>query len=263
VQSTQDAAQAREDAQAGNYGKAAAHLGMGTINAGLDWLPAGKVFGAILGGMGARNFPWGKLPIAEQMEKAGRSIDEIWRETGLWRAPDSHWRFEISDKGYRVKPKAGILDDEGYMAAPLYEQHSHPGLQAAYPWLADVLSKIWIDPTRLKGVGRFWHDRGLIELESPRGAELRIVGIHELQHLIDWFEGFARGGSPLEFMNLGIPYQQAKALYERLAGEVSARTAAWRLHLTEKERARRVPERTQETKLGMTRDQQIVRFRDE
>src|SRR5262249_18762992 len=131
--------------QAGNYGSAAAHLGMGTVNAGLDWLPGGKVATAILGGMGARTFPWKRLPVAEGMERAGRSVDEIWRATGLERGADGQWRFEISDKDYKVNPKAGILDKEGYRVAPLYAQQKHPGMQAAYPELADGRSKLRID----------------------------------------------------------------------------------------------------------------------
>jgi hypothetical protein len=55
VQSMQDSSRAGEEAQAGNYGKAAAHVGMGTLNAALDWLPPAKL--AILGGMMAKTFP--------------------------------------------------------------------------------------------------------------------------------------------------------------------------------------------------------------
>jgi hypothetical protein len=39
VQSMEDSARANEELQQGNYGNAAAHLGMGTLNAGLDWVP--------------------------------------------------------------------------------------------------------------------------------------------------------------------------------------------------------------------------------
>jgi hypothetical protein len=138
----QDSAQAGKDFEAGNYGRAAGHLGAGVANLGLDWLPLGKL--AILGGMAAKTFPWAKLKIAEAMEKAGKSVDEIWRATGLERGADSFWRFEISDRGYRVKPNVGVLDDKGFRVAPLYEHQVHPGLQAAYPDLAEAKSKIRI-----------------------------------------------------------------------------------------------------------------------
>src|SRR5215467_4320533 len=107
VQSMQDGAQAGKDLEAGNYGNAAANLAAGVVNTGLDWLPAGKQL-AILGGVTAKTFPWAKLKIAEAMEKAGKSVDEIWRATGLERGADKFWRFEISDRGYRVKPNVGV-----------------------------------------------------------------------------------------------------------------------------------------------------------
>src|SRR5262249_8067969 len=52
-------------------------------------------------------FPWNKLPAAMKMEAAGKSADEIWRVTGLERAADERWTFEIPDKGYQVNPNVG------------------------------------------------------------------------------------------------------------------------------------------------------------
>lgn len=118
VQSAQDASRASEQAQAGNYGRAAAHLGMGTVNAALDWLPPAKL--AIIGGTMAKTFPWDRLPTAMGMEAAGKSVDEIWRAAGLARAADDRWTFDISDKGYQVRPNAGEPTIwEGVTHAPL------------------------------------------------------------------------------------------------------------------------------------------------
>src|SRR5262249_12985447 len=144
MQAWNDGAQARDEAQAGNYGRAAAHTAMGAGNIALDLLPGGKTLATILAGMGARTFPWAKHPIAEAMEKAGRSVDDIWRETGLAKGPDGQWRFEIPDKGFRFNPKAGVLDSEGYRVAPLFEHINYPGAQAAYPGLADTRLRLLI-----------------------------------------------------------------------------------------------------------------------
>jgi len=136
VQSTQDASLAGEEAKAGNYGKAAAHLGLGTVNAALDWLPPAKL--ALIGGTMARTFPWSQLPTAMKMEAAGKSADEIWRATGLERAADERWTFEIPDTGYQVNPNAGKrIGSESLTVAPLYEHHVHPGVQEAYPSLSN------------------------------------------------------------------------------------------------------------------------------
>jgi conjugative element/phage-associated large polyvalent protein len=252
VQSMQDGAQAGKDFDAGNYGNAAVHLGAGVVNTGLDWLPGGKQL-AILGGMTAKTFPWAKLKIAEAMEKAGKSVDEIWRATGLERGADNFWRFEISDRGYRVKPNVGILDNEGFRGAPLYEQQVHPGMQAAYPSLAGAQSKIRIDPNGPE-LGVF--EPGGISVEAPIRSPVKYISTHELQHMIDHLEGHARGGQPLEFMKPGISVEEARELYRRLAGEVAARNAQSRLYESELQRQRKSPVRTEDR----PRDQQIIRF---
>ena len=255
AQSMQYGAQAGKDFEVGNYGNAAANLAAGVVNTGLDWLPAGKQL-AILGGVTAKTFPWANLKIAEAMEKAGKSVDEIWRATGLERGADKFWRFEISDRGYRVKPNVGVLDSEGFRVAPLYEQQVHPGLQAAYPNLAGAQSKIRIDP-RGPELGVF--QPGSISAEAPTRSPIRTISIHELQHMIANLEGYARGGNLLEFMKPGISWREAKELYRRLAGEVEARNAASRLYESELQRQRKSPLRTEEK--DIPRDQQIIRFR--
>ena len=227
VQSTQDASLAREEAKAGNYGKAAAHLGLGTVNAALDWLPPTKL--AIIGGTMARTFPWDKLPTAMKMEAAGKSADEIWRMTGLERAADERWTFEIPDKGYQVNPNAGErIGTQSLTVAPLYEHHAHPGMQEAYPGLANWQSRLTIDPLEnprgATDVNRNW-----VAVHAPSLEWDRKVGIHELKHVIDKIEKHPPGGSPDQFMKLRIPEQEAYDLYNRLVGEVAARNAQKRL----------------------------------
>jgi conjugative element/phage-associated large polyvalent protein len=243
VQSMQDSAEVGKNFQAGNYGRAATHLGTGVANLGLDWLPFGKQL-AILGGMGAKTFPWMKLKIAEAMEKAGKSVNEIWRETGLERGADSLWRFEISDRGYRVKPYLGVLDNEGFRVAPLYEHQVHPGMQAAYPDLAEAKSKIRIHHSVRRESGAF--TPGSIEVEMPTRPTVRNLSTHELQHMIGHREGWARGGSPLEFLTRDNTYEEAHELYRRLANEVEARNAVRRLYESEAYRQRWSPQHTED-----------------
>jgi len=69
-----------------------------------------------------------------------------------------------------------------------------------------------------------------------------------------------RGGGLVEF-HPGISFQTAVENYRRLAGEVAARNAQWRLNMNESERFRRSPLRTEmDLKHPVPRDQQIVRF---
>jgi Large polyvalent protein associated domain 23 len=256
VQSTEDGAKAGEEFESGNYGSAAAHVGMGMGNAALDWFPPAKF--ALLAGMSARTFPWLRLPIAEAMEKAGRSTDEIWRATGLERDITGHWRFEISDKGYRVNPKAGTLDADGYRVARLFEQQLHPGLREAYPGLAEAKSKILIDPMK----ERAWFRPGLVGFEVPIKSVLQHYGIHELQHMIDYLEKLPRGGSMAEFTKLGFSKAEAEDLYNRLVGEVVARNAQFRWRRDETYRQWNSPMSTEgmspTSGIRIPRDRQII-----
>jgi hypothetical protein len=227
VQSTQDASLAGEEAKAGNYGKAAAHLGLGTLNAALDWLPPAKL--AIIGGTMARTFPWSQLPIAMKMEAAGKSADEIWRATGLERAADERWTFEIPDKGYQVNPNVGKrIGPRSLTVAPLYEHHAHPGMQEAYPGLSNWESRLSISPLEKPG-GATNVSRSRLAVYAPNLELARSAGIHELKHGIDSIEKHPPGGSPHQFMELDIPEQEAYDLYNRLVGEVAARNAQKRL----------------------------------
>jgi hypothetical protein len=227
VQSTRDASLAGEEAKAGNYGKAAAHLGLGTLNAALDWLPPAKL--ALIGGTMARTFPWSQLPTAMKMEAAGKSADEIWRATGLERAADERWTFEIPDKGYQVNPNVGKRMGPGSpTVAPLYEHHAHPGMQEAYPGLSTWQSRLRVDPVE-ETYGATNVGRKQLVVRAPNLEWARSAGIHELKHSIDSFEKHLPGGSPDQFMKLRIPEQEAYDLYYRLVGEVAARNAQKRL----------------------------------
>jgi hypothetical protein len=208
VQSTQDASRGHEEAEAGNYGKAAAHLGLGTFNAALDWLPPAKL--ALIGGTMAKTFPWNKLPTALKMEAAGKSAEEIWRTTGLERAADGRWTFEIPDKGYQVNPNVGERTGPKLITvAPLYEHHVHPSMQEAYPGLSNGQSRLRVDPVDERyGATNF--GRKQVRVRAPNLEWARSIGIHELKHLIDEIEKHPPGGSPNQFIKLG--YQSGKPM---------------------------------------------------
>jgi conjugative element/phage-associated large polyvalent protein len=260
VQAGEDASQAREQAKAGNYGKAATHMATGTANALLDWMPGAKFVTALLGGIGAKTFPHAMRPIAEAMERAGHSVEEIWRATGLGRAVDGQWIFEIPDKGYRVNPRAGILDNEGNRTAPLFQQQLHPGLQEGYPGASKMLSSIRIDPRAPDGGAFTPGPPGLVSFDVLTAHVLKALGIHELQHLINYLERLPRGGNPLEFWRPGVPPKEARALYERQAGEVMARNATRRMTRSPEQLRLRSPLWTEIKAKEIPRDQQIIRY---
>ena len=235
VQSMQDGAEAGQELEAGNYGKAAAHLGLGTVNAGRDWLPGGKVL-AIPLGMGARTFPRARVKIAEKMEAAGYAPPQVVRETGLYRGKEGKWRFEASDAGYHVRPDVGALDQEGYRVAPLFEHHVHPAMQEAYPHFANITSRLKIDPGRDIN-SSFNLGTNTLTVRAPSVEAAERAGIHELVHPIQQHEKFAR---PVPFSELlfqpGLSSNEAGRLYWRLASETEARNAEHRLRWSDEQR---------------------------
>jgi hypothetical protein len=166
-------------------------------------------------------------------------------------ARDGPWTFEISDKGYRVRPEAGERTMwKPVTVAPLYQHLAHPGMREAYPQFSEVPSMLNIEPS-LRSYGRSTADR--LEIDAPDLQTARSVGIHELKHMIDRLEQHAPGGSPDQFRGPGISEQEAYDLYQRLVGEVAARNTQQRLLMSERQRRLQSPQSTE----SVPRDQQI------
>jgi hypothetical protein len=246
VESQQDGREAANEFEAGNYGKAATHLGVGTLKAGLDWMPPAKLL-AVLGGGFATMFPRKMLPKAFEMEAAGKSADEIWQATRLGRSVDGRWVFEIPDKGYRVYPNAGELKFPPDRVANLYDHLAHLGMRLNYPDFASMKSYLAMRP----GVSGAMQD-GVV-LRGHDYHSIKSTGIHELQHLIDMLEGGPRSYGQQYYRRLGMSPEEAFDHYERQAAEVAARNAQYRMTLSERERRLRSPQSTEK----IPRDQQI------
>lgn len=130
------------------------------------------------------------LAHARVMEKAGRTRDQIWQETGWFKGVDGKWRFEIHDRPFIVREGVG------------FGQILHAGLMDAYEGVADLPA----------GVGADDNVHGLTNMRTgevdedgnPVGPMILVLGppetwketaLHELQHVVQKEEGFATGGS--------------------------------------------------------------------
>lgn len=144
---------------------------------------------------------------AVQMEKAGVNPQEIWRETGNWRAPDGKWRQEISDKDVKFVGSETI--------APANVVMPHEQLAAAYP---DVMqTPVTLRPRSTSSTttsNEFGSKIDLGTLGNEQSSLLGLWGVetgpkspllHELQHVVQRKEGFARGGTP-ETVRVDNPY---------------------------------------------------------
>lgn len=175
-----------------------------------------------LAGVNAITADSAKLAKARDMEINGKPREEIWKETGWFRAVDGKWKFEIDDHwdilpsgteigawfaGGKV-PVVRMMAMKGLSEAPLGDLIRHDALFDAYPALTRVLVKS--DSTLPPNVNAAYNEvPPTISVNSllidaagfPVKVEdfqktLRVL-LHEIQHYIQKVERFATGGDPI------------------------------------------------------------------
>lgn len=258
---------------------------VGAFKAAAKVVPEAAMF------IGALAKTWDKASNAKavQMEKAGKDAREIWRETGNLKGPDGKWRQEIDDSGAlfntsmpdgkRVENpiRVGRGDMDMGPTVGEYAMLYHPELQSAYGRDLTKRTLIGSKNTMLGDgpQGAFDPATSTLTLYAPATAEAgRSTTLHELQHAIQQKEGFAKGGSPSDFVASsgslygtqlvpeaqrifdsallkGAPmsavereFRQSAATqeaYRRLAGEAEARATQARMNMTPAERRATFP----------------------
>lgn len=192
------------------------------------------------------------LTKAQEMSIEGNDPTVVKIQTGWELGIDGLWRYEIPDPFMEsaaiedyVKPRFGepvnirmILKDSEILDA--------------YPELKEV--KIYAMYSPQKGTAGYYNPSTngmVISLGSPTDdfdRQIEGVLLHEVQHLIQEMEGFARGGSTKVI---------GRSRYLRLAGEVEARNICLRHHLTIEDRCRSLRTDTQD----VPDNNQIIRFK--
>lgn len=197
------------------------------------------------------------LAAAQRRIAMGENAETVRQDTGWHRGDDGKWRFEISDDQARVAVgganaaeiyDAALLDGEVVRVADVLD---HPQLFAAYPHLADV--RVELLPAVIRAQARYQHSEhtgaGLLQI-NPRVKREAMVKtlLHELQHGIQFREGFAQGGSPEAFAS--DSQEQGADAYRRLAGEVESRNVEARRQMTPEQRRAIAPAYTSDTMPG-------------
>nr|DAG81708.1 MAG TPA: crystallin beta/gamma motif-containing protein [Caudoviricetes sp.] len=131
-----------------------------------------------------------KLEQAKAMVEDGRTPEDIYKATGWFKGQDGKWRFEIPDNLEAITLDK-LMNDK---RAKLGEIYDNPQLFEAYPDLKDV-------PVRIeeieKGFNGFAYANAItISASLKNDNEAKSTLVHEIQHLIQKREGFARGGGP-------------------------------------------------------------------
>lgn len=143
------------------------------------------------------------LDTAIKMENDGLSAETIKELTGWERGIDDRWRTEIPDYLSNFRWDR-IKNADSYSLGEIYNS---PDLYIAYPSLESI--SIIINP-QLSAAGAFVPSKNTIYLRQKPSVESRTyldedyshpvnyaqVLMHEIQHIIQEFEGFASGGNP-------------------------------------------------------------------
>lgn len=165
---------------------------------------------------------------AQEMEAAGKGADEIWEATGWLKGKDDRWRFEIPDNLDKIN-FSPLFHDE-YHIAKLKDVYDNPKLYKAYPALGTRSVQLADLDDKTRGfveVVRYPSGRELVSgiklnekfIESEP-EKIKETLVHEVQHVIQTYENFARGGS--------VDFAGGEKNYLRLAGEQEARATATR-----------------------------------
>ena len=126
------------------------------------------------------------LNVARQMEDAGKDAKAIKLATGWERGADGLWRYEVEDN--ITFDRNGNVD-----FGKLKDYVDAPELFAAYPQLTDAELKFRDDIS-----ARGYYDREKNEIGLSQyvpDSDFKDVLVHEIQHAIQYIEGFAEGGN--------------------------------------------------------------------
>lgn len=188
---------------------------------GAGYVPFGRLgkYGEQLGifaGTKAKGADLPALDRAKEMQAAGASREQIWRDTGWFESADGNWKWEIDDS------QATLANpQELYTSGKVKDVINHPALEGQYR--SDVMNTpIEVLPSRRGSVtpeGSYSY----ILADTPDANGITKVGeritsqpvgkypsqripsiLHELQHNVQSREGFAAGGTPYEFIDDAI-----------------------------------------------------------
>jgi hypothetical protein len=149
-------------------------------------------------GEGAKAANRSKLTEAQALEAAGAlsgPTGTTRAKTGWFRGVDGKWRFEIDDRAMTFKPghtPAELNEDVVYRIGDVID---HPALFEQYPDLQDINFRV----TDAGGAGGYWDWRNnliVVSKDEPKTEAVYLdTLVHELQHAVQTWEGFANGAS--------------------------------------------------------------------
>lgn len=229
------------------------------------------------------------LSVARKMEEEKKDAKAIKMATGWERGADGKWRYEMPDAKIKDTMDVGgghivkrYEDDMLWNGGKLSRVIDAPELFKAYPQLKDVRIDTDAIMNDMPSNGEYNSKTNTITIHADELKYMNGILNHEIQHVIQDIEGFAKGGSPrlvrgevkkklnevtkqIRQLRAEGKEDEAKALieknrglynayqknddynsYKSLAGEVEARNVSARLNMTPEERRKTLAESTED-----------------
>ena len=164
-------------------------------------------------GKGAKGWNAASNALAKKITSQGASPEEVWKTTGNFKAPDGQWRQEISDAGAQMR--------ESILQGPASRVLSHPELFENYPELGKIMTRKDPYSTRSVLMGGTGPDP-VIQVGTAGGKNESAKGmLHEMQHAIQFKEGFGQGGSKTMAFTDPKAFEILKEVRSRMAQPAS------------------------------------------
>lgn len=143
------------------------------------------------------------LKVAEEMERGKKDAKAIKLATGWERGVDGKWRYEMPDAKIKDMKDIGggnivkrFDDDMLWNDGKLSDVIDAPGLFEAYPQLKDVRIDTDAIMNDMPSNGNYNAKTNTITIHADELKYMNSILNHEIQHAIQYIEGFGKGGSP-------------------------------------------------------------------
>ncbi|WP_107849403.1 LPD23 domain-containing protein [Campylobacter concisus] len=197
----------------------------------------------------ALNASANKLSKAKAMLEKGEDEVKIWQSTGWYKDKDGAWKFEIDDTPAKIKNQN---------ADKLGELLEHKELFKAYPELKDIKIKKMNE----KEVGKpGYYDPNKKEIVL-RDISDKSTLMHEVQHVIQDVEDFARGGGLAEARSFlrgkeGRKYEQELKSIDKTLSNLLLETQHMRMRYDEIPQSEREYEYAKELFRGINNNEKV------
>lgn len=143
------------------------------------------------------------LKVAEEMERGKKDAKAIKLATGWERGADGRWRYEMPDAKIKDMKDIGgghivkrFDDDMLWNGGKLSNVIDAPELFKAYPQLKDVRIETDAIMNDMPSNGVYNAKTNTITIHADELKYMNSILNHEIQHAIQYIEGFGKGGSP-------------------------------------------------------------------